>query len=236
MTGAASYNDGVRVKICGITRPADARAASDAGADAIGFVFVPGTPRYVTVEQAREAAGAASPFVARIGVFRGQAAATVAQVARELRLTAVQLHGEMGRDDIAALAGEFPVIRALSWSPELEAADLTAGPWHSVLLDGIRPGSGQAFDWDAAARLRALPGLILAGGLNVQNVRQGIAALQPAAVDVSSGVEAAPGLKDAGLMEQFIRAARNTSINEVSGGFPGPGVAASPGGSDPAEK
>jgi phosphoribosylanthranilate isomerase len=199
----------VRVKICGITRPADAVAAERAGADAIGLMFVPESPRYIDMVRARELVLAVGPLLSTVGVFRDAPLEQVLDTAAELRLAAVQLHG--GEDDgyLAAVRRRVPVIRALSFDPSLSRSRLASLAADAVLLDGLRPGSGQAFDWEAARHLRGSSRLILAGGLNPGNVAAGVRAFGPYGVDVSSGVEENPGVKDTRLVGEFVRAARS---------------------------
>jgi phosphoribosylanthranilate isomerase len=199
----------VRVKICGITRPADAVAAERAGADAIGLMFVPESPRYIDMVRARELVLAVGPLLATVGVFRDAPLEQVLDTAAELRLAAVQLHG--GEDDgyLATVRKRVPVIRALSFDPSLSRSRLASLAADAVLLDGLRPGSGQVFDWEAARHLRGSRRLILAGGLDPGNVAAGVRAFGPYGVDVSSGVEESPGVKDAWLVGEFVRAARS---------------------------
>lgn len=198
----------VRVKICGVTRPEDARAAEAAGADAIGLIFAERSSRRVTLEQAEAVSAAVGPLIARVGVFVDAPFGLVLHAARTLRLAAVQLHGSEEPAYAAALRSETRVIRAVAFRPGLEPSVVTRAPADAFLLDGLRPGSGEAFDWSAAAAWRGLPGLVLAGGLTPENVAAGVRELEPYAVDVASGVERAPGVKDPALVEAFVRAAR----------------------------
>lgn len=201
----------VRVKICGITSPRDAEAAERAGADAIGLMFVPDSARLLDIERARTVAGAVSPSVRTVGVFRNAPIGLVLETAEDLRLAAVQLHGDEDDAYLARVRANVPVIRALSFRPGLDRLRLQAVGADEVLLDGLKPGSGQAFDWEVARELRGFPRLILAGGLHPGNVAAGIEALEPHGVDVSSGVESSPGVKDHDLVLKFVRAARSAS-------------------------
>lgn len=198
----------LRVKICGITRPEDARAAEAAGADAIGLIFAERSTRRVTLEQAAACAQATGPFLSRVGVFVDAPLELVLHAVRALRLEAVQLHGREAPAYAAALRGEARVVRAVAFEAGLEPDELRRFPADAWLLDGLRPGAGEAFDWEAAAALRGMPGLVLAGGLTPENVAAGVRALAPYAVDVASGVEAAPGVKDPARIRAFVRAAR----------------------------
>jgi phosphoribosylanthranilate isomerase len=199
----------VRVKICGITREEDARAAEAAGADAIGLIFAERSVRRVDPARARGLADALGPFVTRVGVFLGASEEELRAAVAAARLDAVQLHGAVDDDVAARLRGDgLQVIRAVRFEPGLTPDAFADRPFDAVLLDGVRPGSGTAFDWAAAAAWRGWPRLILAGGLRPDTVAAGIAALRPYAVDVASGVERAPGIKDAAAVRAFVAAAR----------------------------
>jgi len=179
----------VKVKICGITRPEDARLAEEAGADAIGLIFAERSKRRVDVARAKEISKAVGIFTKRVGVFLDAPLEQVLQVANELRLDAVQLHGNESDLYVANVAEHFHVIKAVAIAEEVDRYHLEQIPAHALLIDGVTPGSGDVFDWSKAEALRGMPHLILAGGLNPDNVAAGIQALQPYAVDVASGVE-----------------------------------------------
>lgn len=209
----------VRVKVCGLTRPEDAAAAEAAGADALGVIFAARSRRRVDVAQARRVLDAAGPFVARVGVFVDASVAEVLAAVRGARLTAVQLHGAEDAPTVAALAAHVPVVRAVRWGSGLELEALAALPVAAVLVDGPEPGSGVAFDWDAAAPLLArLPRWVLAGGLTPENVADAVARARPYAVDVASGVESAPGVKDPARLAAFVAAVRAAVPNPATGG------------------
>ena len=198
----------VRVKVCGVTRPEDARAAEAAGADAVGVIFAPSSRRYVTHEDAARVTAALGPFVRRIGVFAGATEAEILEAVDAAGLDAVQLHGDVSDATCARLQAHVNVIRAVRFAPH-ETPDAWADrPVDAVLLDGPSPGSGVAFDWMAAAAWRGAPRLILAGGLHPGNVAEAVAAMAPYAVDVASGVEAAPGEKDPAKLAAFVAAVR----------------------------
>lgn len=204
----------VFVKICGITRPEDGLEAEEAGADAIGFIFVPDTRRFVTLDRAREVSMALGPFVARVGVFRDASLDTVIKTVEQVGLNAVQLNGRESDDFAREVARVRPVIRAVKVTNHAPL-ELPSG---TVLLDGPDPGSGRAFDWAGVDR-SGLRGRrwVLAGGLTPQNVGAAVRALEPWAVDVSSGVESAPGIKDATRIRAFIRATQgNTDLSTAS--------------------
>ena len=179
----------VKVKICGITRPEDARVAEEAGTDAIGLIFAERSRRLVTVDQAKEISKAVGIFTKRVGVFLDAPLEQVLQIANELRLDAVQLHGDESNDYVARVAQHFHVIKSVAIDGEVDRGGLEQIPAHALLIEGVIPGSGDVFDWSKAATLKGMPNLILAGGLTPDNVVAGIKALQPYAVDVASGVE-----------------------------------------------
>jgi phosphoribosylanthranilate isomerase len=212
----------VQVKVCGLTTPEDALAAAEAGADAIGLVFWPRSPRAVDVETARRIAAALPPFVVRVGVFVDAARDELWRVAEAVPLDLVQLHG---REPLAALDG-LPrrAIKALGVGADFDVDEARryARKAAALLLDAGGPalpgGSGRAFDWSVAREMRAhVPRLILAGGLTPDNVAAAIAAVRPDAVDVSSGVESSPGRKDAARVRAFTDAVRAATPERAQG-------------------
>ncbi|UCH25735.1 MAG: phosphoribosylanthranilate isomerase [Trueperaceae bacterium] len=207
----------MRVKICGITCPEDAEFVEAAGADAVGFIFAKRSKRYLTLERAREISAVLGPFVARVGVFVDAPLEEVRRVVTTLRLAAVQLHGQEEPAYAAALRSSVRVIRAVSFTPGLSLERLNRFPADAFLLDGLEPGRGRAFEWSQATAFKALPKLVLAGGLTPENVGAAVATLEPYAVDVASGVESAPGIKDHQKIEAFIRAARGAVAREGVG-------------------
>ena len=205
----------VRVKICGITRPEDALAAEAAGADAVALNFAPHSKRRVTLQQAQTICSRLGPFVMTVGVFVNAPLSEVLGTAQQLRLGAVQLHGDESPDYAEALRQHVRVIKAVSFTPELKLETLEAFPADAILLDGLVPGSGKGFAWEAASGLRGLSRLVLAGGLTPENVAAGVRALSPYAVDVASGVESTVGVKDAKKIQDFVRRAKNARSPEV---------------------
>jgi len=197
----------VRVKICGITREQDARAAAAAGADAIGLVFWSHSPRAVDVERARAIVGATPPFVSIVGLFVDAGWQRVREVRAALRLDLVQYHGRETAQECEAAGA--PYIRALHVREGCDLRDAARrySGAQGLLLDtwnAERPGgSGVAFDWKMVPRDISRP-LILAGGLRPDNVARAIAEVRPWAVDVSSGVESGPGRKDPAKIAAFI--------------------------------
>ncbi len=198
----------VRVKICGVTRWEDARLACDLGAAALGFNFYEKSPRATAPSDAWAMVRRLPPFVASVGVFVNWRASAVLSLARALRFTAVQLHGDEPHEDIAAIAAEFPVIRAIRVPPASRRIRIPRRlPASAFLLDAARTGqfggTGAAIDWRAARSAARSHRIILAGGLNPANVAQAIREVRPFAVDAASGVESRPGRKDAGKLREF---------------------------------
>jgi phosphoribosylanthranilate isomerase len=199
----------VRVKICGITREEDALVAATAGADAIGFVHWAGSRRAVSAERARAIAAVLPPFVTTVALFVDPAADEVRRVIAEARPDLLQFHGD---EDPAFCAGfGVPYIKAVKIGAAAPGAALLG--YHAgargLLLDTHDPvvvgGTGRAFDWSLVPSGRERP-LILAGGLHAGNVAAAIRLVRPFAVDVSSGVEAGPGIKDAARVREFMQA------------------------------
>jgi phosphoribosylanthranilate isomerase len=203
-----------RVKICGITRPADARAAAQAGADAIGLVFYPPSPRFLSVERAVEIRDALPPFVQTVALFVNPDAAQVAQVIGRVHPSMLQFHGE----EAPQFCEQFglPFVKACRIRPGVEPLEYLqryprATAW---LVDSFVPeygGVGEAFDWTLAPKEHIRP-LILSGGLDAGNVARAIRTVHPWGVDVSTGVESAKGIKDAGKMAAFVAEVRNADV------------------------
>jgi len=196
------------VKICGITRLEDAQAAVDAGANAVGFVFWPKSPRRVDVERAREIASALPEDVTTVGVFVDQPLHEVNDVARRVGLRAVQLHGSEDSEYVRAMTR--PVIKAVAVLGS-QTPDVNAWPSNvTVLLDVHDPvkkgGTGKTIDWTVAASVASRRNVLLAGGLTPQNVGDAIARVRPYGIDVSSGVEVEPGIKDHGRIKALFEA------------------------------
>ncbi len=198
----------VRVKICGITRPEDGVAAARLGADAIGLVFHTPSPRAVTIAQAREIAHHIPPFVTVVGLFVDAEPRLIRETLREVPLDMLQFHGDespaacrgYGRPYIKALAMRDTMDVRSAAAQYHDAAGLLLDAWHEEL----RGGSGLCFDWERFPRELDRP-LILAGGLNPENVMRAIEATRPWAVDVSSGVEREKGIKDPERMAALMR-------------------------------
>jgi len=199
----------VRIKICGITRAEDARAAERAGADAIGLIFAERSKRRVDPAAAAGIVAGLGPFVTRVGVFVDAPLDDVRAAVHRLKLGAVQLHGREPAAYAAALRGEVTVIRAMAFREGLTPSSLRDYPADAFLLDAPAPGSGRRFAWSDAEAWRGHPRLVLAGGLDPETVGAGVRALRPYAVDVASGVEAEPGIKDAERIRAFVQAVRD---------------------------
>jgi len=201
----------MKVKVCGITRRQDACLAAEFGADAVGFVFWPASRRFVAPEAARAIVCTLPPSLLAVGVFVNQTVAEVAAVASQVPLGAIQLHGEEAPEDFAGIG--LPLIKAV-WANEAAPAFSPASlpPDVLVLVDGAgrahRGGAGMAADWSRAAAIAACRRTILAGGLTPENVEAAVTAVRPYGVDVSSGVEEQPGIKNAARLRRFIETAR----------------------------
>lgn len=196
-----------RIKICGITRVEDALAAAQAGADAIGLVFHAASPRAVSIEQARAIVKALPPFVTTVGLFVDAAEETIRSVLDQVPLGLLQFHGD--EPDTFCQRFARPYIKAVRVRPG-DDLDALAANWpgaSGILLDSYKPGvpggTGETFDWSMIPAQRSWT-LVLAGGLQSQNVRQAIDLTAPWAVDVSGGVEATKGIKDIDKINAFI--------------------------------
>ena len=197
------------MKVCGITRVEDALHAVRQGATALGFVFWSGSPRAVDPGRAREIVAALPPGVTTVGVFVNESTEGIGRVAAVAGLSAVQLHGEETRSHAEALT--LPVYRSVT----LDNAAETVEAWPvgtTFVLDASDPvqrgGTGRAIDWVRAAAVSRTYRVVLAGGLTPHNVERAIATVRPFGVDVSSGVESAPGVKDAEKVSLFLANAR----------------------------
>ncbi|MCS3779037.1 phosphoribosylanthranilate isomerase [Tsukamurella ocularis] len=194
------------VKVCGLRTPETVDAAVEAGADAMGFVFAPGSVRLIGPVSARELIARVPDRIETVGVFRGQAIDEVLRLARDSGVDTIQLHGDEPAEHFARAAeGGFRTIRAISASRFTASGHTGDG---RLLIDATVPGSGATF---APADLPVPPTVdwLLAGGLRPDNVAALIAAFGPSGVDVSSGVESAPGVKDPALIRAFVAAARS---------------------------
>lgn len=210
----ALRNMSPRVKICGITRIEDLRAACDAGADAVGFVFYDKSPRHVSIETAAALVRAVPPFVQTVGLFVNAEPAQVESVLAAAPLDLLQFHGDETPQACARYGR--PWIKAIRVTPETDllecAADFEAA--RGLLLDafvpGVPGGTGERFDWSLIPAGLPLP-VVLSGGLDPDNVAEAVRRVRPWAVDVSSGVEASKGIKDAHKVARFVANAKEAS-------------------------
>lgn len=217
---------GTWIKVCGTTSLADARISIDAGANALGFVFAP-SPRRVEVETAAEIVAGLAGEAETIGVFVNEAPARIAQVVEQVGLSGVQLHGDEDAETVAkvrSLVGQRKLIKAFNASDLADNTKLNVEIFQpgvnldAILLDAgsqqLRGGTGAAFDWEKVApiaeRIRDRLPLIIAGGLNAGNVARAIAMFDPWGVDVVSGVESAPRVKDEKKLREFVAAVRQS--------------------------
>jgi len=220
-----------RIKICGLTRDEDVAAAVASGADALGFVFYPPSPRYVSAAQAAALMSRVPPFVSTVALFVNATPAEVAAVAQIAPFSQLQFHGDETPESCAHIATAVgrPFLRVFRVRPDTSAADLleyedqyrSASPLYAgLLLDTFVDaygGAGKAFDWSLIPKELA-PRVVLSGGLSVQNATDAVVCVRPYAVDISSGVEAAKGIKDASKIAAFAAAVRaaDTTIDSES--------------------
>jgi phosphoribosylanthranilate isomerase len=203
-----------RVKICGITRSGDAEAAAAAGADAIGFVFYPPSPRFVDPACAVRLRDALPPFVQTVALFVNPERAQVEEVLAQVRPALLQFHGEEAPEFCASFG--TPWIKACRVRAGVDLLEYfrsypgASGWLADAFVEGYG-GAGQSFDWSLVPAARDRP-LVLSGGLGVDNVREAIRRVRPWAVDVSSGVESAKGIKDAAKIAAFIQEVKNADV------------------------
>lgn len=204
-----------RVKICGITRIEDGLAAAQAGADAIGLVFVGKSPRHVTPDQAREIARALPPFVSTVALFVNPSATEVAAILKIVRPDVLQFHGEEPPEFCRSFG--VPYLKTFRVRPGVDLLQSAAsyGDAQGWLLDAwseaAHGGTGERFDWDLIPLDLPRP-TVLAGGLTPANVAEAVFKVRPWAVDVSSGVESSKGIKDAAKIAAFIKEIRNAYV------------------------
>jgi phosphoribosylanthranilate isomerase len=203
-----------RVKVCGITRTQDACAAADAGADAIGLVFYPPSPRYLSAERAVEIRDALPPFVQTVALFVNPDAAQVAQVIGRVRPAMLQFHGE----ETPEFCEQFgmPYVKACRVRPGVDLLEYLrpfsrAAAWLFDSYVAEYGGIGESFDWSLVPAARERP-FILSGGLACENVAEAIRRVRPWGVDVSSGVESAKGIKDAARIAAFMAEVENADV------------------------
>jgi len=207
-------NQRTRIKICGVSQQADIEAAVDAGADAVGFVFHPGSARHLPIDRAAELANALPPYVTPVGLFVNASRADIEAAVGAIPTLVLQFHGDQTPADCALF--RRPYLRAVRMTPELDLLDFARrfGEAQGLLLDAHVEGfggGGKAFDWSlvpAGFSAESKRRLVLSGGLHAGNVCAGIQRVRPWAVDVSSGVESSRGVKDAAAIRRFCDAVR----------------------------
>ncbi len=201
----------IRVKICGITRPEDALKAADAGADAIGLVFYSASPRAVDISTAQAITRVLPPFITRVGLFVDAPQEYISSILGRVNLDMLQFHGGEKQEDCSAYA--LPYIKAVKVSTgaglkeQIDLYNNAAGILLDTYIAGKAGGTGQVFDWSVVPQEPGKP-VILAGGLDAGNVLRAIRQVRPYAVDVSGGVESAPGIKDGDKIACFIEQVR----------------------------
>jgi phosphoribosylanthranilate isomerase len=204
-----------RIKICGITRVEDGLAAARAGADAIGLVFYPPSPRHVTVAQASEIARALPPFVTTVGLFVNPEAEEVEAVLHQLHLDLLQFHGDEPPEFCRRFGMPYlKAVRVKTGVDLVQYADFypdAKGLLLDAWVEGVAGGTGKSFDWELIPAQLPLP-VVLSGGLDPLNVEAAVRRVNPWAVDVSSGVEAARGIKDAAKIAAFVQGVRNAEV------------------------
>ncbi len=205
----------MKVKVCGITSYEDAAMALDQGVDALGFNFFPSSPRYIRPADARLIVRRIPPFIVSVGLFVNVACQDeVSRTARTAGVQVLQLHGDESPEYCRELA-EWPLIKALRISKGEIPEKLEEYPVQGFLLDvkddTLFGGTGKSFDWNLAGSIKRIRPIILAGGLRPDNVREAIRIVRPYGVDVCSGVESAPGKKDAAKLIEFMNEVRNVS-------------------------
>ncbi len=196
-----------RIKICGITRSEDALYAAEQGVDALGFVFSK-SPRRIDADTARDLIWEIPPLVSVVGVFVDETDEIVKHIARRCRLNMLQFHGSEKPEYISTFNRK--IIKAIRVQSEKDLEQISHYHVHAILLDtyvdGINGGTGKTFDWNLAIKAKQYGRVILSGGLNPDNVAEAIQKVKPFAVDVSSGVESEPGIKDHNKIKSFIEA------------------------------
>jgi phosphoribosylanthranilate isomerase len=215
----------IGVKVCGITNIGDAYVAAESGADALGFIFYPKSQRYVAPAKAKEIIQKLPCEIITVGVFVNQEIHAVKEIVSFCGLHLIQLHGDEPPEDCA----QFPMsslIKAVSCQTEKEIQELKNYPVAAILMDtreaGHYGGTGKNSDWSLAIKVKETHPLILAGGLNMENIREAIERVRPQAVDINSGVEISPGKKDPGKIREIIKIVRETN-QMISGQIGSPG-------------
>jgi phosphoribosylanthranilate isomerase len=203
----------IRVKICGITNAIDALAAIEAGANLIGFNFYAKSPRHITEAEAAKIRGQLPKKIQAVGIFVNSPVTEVTRLCRSLELDAAQLHGDESAEVVSEISSSGRVIKAFRVEPDFRLETLGEYPEAFAFLfdaahTGQYGGTGRTTDWDVARRAAVSHRIILAGGLNAENVAAAVRIVRPYAIDVASGVESKPGKKDHGRLREFIQEVR----------------------------
>ena len=201
----------MRIKICGITNPEDALLSVNLGADALGFIFYEGSPRYVSVDLAKEVIDQLPPFVSKVGVFVNASAEKINTISGELNLTYAQLHGDESPDFVRKI--NYPTIKAFRVGGDFNFNQINVYDAKHFLFDTFSEsaygGTGEKFDWKTVPA-EVMNKCILAGGISSENIDNIVRDLRPAAVDVSSKLESSPGRKDHDKMREFFKIYKRT--------------------------
>jgi phosphoribosylanthranilate isomerase len=208
--------DSPYVKICGITNVDDALMAIKYGADALGFIFHKASPRYISPEVVAGMVQKLPQRITKIGVFVDSPRREIESILRVSSLSAIQLHGDQHPEDCTGY--DVAVIKAFRIGEDFDASQLRLYDVQAILLDTLRPGkaggTGETFDWNIAVQAKHYAKVLLSGGLNPKNIEDAIRFVRPYGVDVSSGVEKSPGIKDHTKLKEFIIKAKTTTIYE----------------------
>ena len=205
------------VKVCGITSEEDALLAVAMGADAVGFNFVPSSPRFLAVSRAADIAKRLPPEILTVGIFRDEAPARVVELTNHAGLRAAQLHGHETDEDTRWVRQRVPVVIKVFPGGDPALAHAAGYGADIVMLDSASPGSGKVFDWSLAEGAPSGLRILLAGGLTPENVGEAIERVRPWGVDVATGVESEPGVKDPSKVRRFIQAAQAAEPEDYHG-------------------
>ncbi|MFQ5677311.1 MAG: phosphoribosylanthranilate isomerase [bacterium] len=204
----------VKIKICGITNLEDAQAATELGADAIGFIFYKESPRYVSPDNVKEIAAALPPFLTKVGVFVNEQVERIREISEAASLNLIQLHGDESPEYCQQLAA--PIMKVFRVQSGFNVRTMQDYAVAGFLLDTHQKdrygGTGETFDWQIARHAKAYGPIVLSGGLNPGNVKEAVEFVRPYAVDVASGVEAYPGKKDADKLKAFFDEVQKATI------------------------
>ncbi len=206
----------VRIKICGITRLEDALICAEAGVDLIGFIFYPGSKRYIEPEKVRKITLNLPPFIFKVGVFVNEDKEKIIDIARYTGIDIIQLHGDESPEYCQSLRKEFPIIKAFRIKDLKDVEQVFEYREIIPLFDTYTEsygGSGKRFNWNLLKDIREkIKYFFLAGGLNIDNVEEAIKVIKPYGIDVSSGVEISPGIKDKDKIIGFVKKVRETGL------------------------